>query len=421
MEEPWAVEAAAMNSSSEAGRKPFHWFLSRPFLACVALRSSMIITVEPAILLFFFARFLYLPLYEQYYYISYGREILQNTSFLFPNSSFCLNSAQVDLYAGNGSYKFVETKSNDLVFYGQIATRIPSILVSICLGPLSDRIGRKPIIVIAGIGTTLQGVLSVLIVRYRWNPYYFILTNFIAGVTGNFTAVLSSGLAYLSDISSTKWLGMRLGFLETAYSIGGGLGLFFAGYWLQQNNCDFIPPLCLYAACNAAVVVYIAFCIPESLSRSERRDMSAKHSKGMWTGIKIFLGCVPKYSAWRLWFASLINNLMALNVAGAVLLAVYFLKCPPFDLNTQMIGMYQGIQSASRAISNAVLMSILSAISMSEAAIALFALLFHSTCNLLTGLSTKSYQVYISELFVSRMESFSIVYQVGIINIVFSL
>ena len=397
------IEAAAMDSSSEdPGRKSFRWFLSRPFLACVALRSSTVITVEPAILLFFFARFLYLPLYEQYYYISYGRQILQNTQFPFPNSSFCLTSAQVDLYAGNGSYKLVETKSNNLVFYGQIATRIPSVLVSIFLGPLSDRIGRKPIIIIASIGTTLQGILSVLIVHYQWNPYYFILTNFIAGVMGNFTAVLSSGLAYLSDISSTKWLGMRLGFLETAYSIGGGLGLFFAGYWLQQNNCDFIPPLCLYAACNVVVVVYIMFCIPESLNRSERREMSAKNQKGiksmMMTGIKIYLGCIPKYSAWRLWFASLINNLMALNVAGAVLLAVYFLKCPPFDLNTQMIGMYQGIQAASRAVSNAVLMSILSAISMSEAAIALFALLFHSGCNLLTGLSTKTYQVYIGEL-----------------------
>ena len=366
----------------------------------MALRSSRIITVEPAILLFFFARFLYLPLYEQYYYISYGRQILQNTSFPFPNSSFCLNSAQVDLYSGNGSYKLVETKSNNLVFYGQLATRIPSILVSIFLGPLSDRIGRKPIIIIAGIGTTLQGVLSVFIVHYQWNPYYFILTNFIAGVMGNFTAVLSSGLAYLSDISSTKWLGMRLGFLETVYSIGGGLGLFFAGYWLQQNDCDFIPPLCLYAVCNAAVVVYIMFFIPESLSKSERRELSAKNPKGIksvMTGIRIFLGCVPKYSAWRLWFAGLINNLMALNVAGAVLLAVYFLKCPPFDLNTQMIGMYQGIQAASRAVSNAVLMSVLSAINMPEAAIALFALLFHSGCDLLTGLSTKTYQVYISE------------------------
>ena len=389
-----------MESNAEEKRNSFLQYLSRPFNACVALRNSKVITVEPAILLFFFARFLYLPLYEQYYYVIYGRQVLQDTVFPFPNGSFCLDSAQVDLYAGNGSYKLVETKSNDLVFYGQIATRLPSILVSIFLGPLSDRIGRKPIIIIAGVGTTLQGILSILIVHYQLNPYYFILTNFVAGVMGNFTAVLSSGLAYLSDISSAKWLGMRLGILETMYSIGGGLGLFFAGYWLQLNNCNFIPPLWLYTGCNAAVVMYIMFCIPESLSKSERRELSVKNPKGlksMLNGFRIFFGCVPKYSAWRLWFAGLINNLMALNVAGAVLLAVYFLKCPPFDLNAQMIGIYQGIQAGSRAVSNAVLMSVFSAMSVPEAAIALIALLFHSVCDLLTGLSTKNYQVYIGE------------------------
>ena len=117
----------------------------------------------------------------------------------------------------------------------------------------------------------------------------------------------------------------------------------------------------------------------------------------MLSGIKIFLGCVPRYSAWRLWAASLINNLMALNVSGAVLLAVYFLKCPPFDLSAQMIGLYQAIQAVSRAMTNAVLMTIFSAIEVPEAALALIALLFHSGCDLLTGFSTKIYQVYIGQ------------------------
>ena len=367
------------------------------FRACLTLRRARIITVEPAFFLFMWARHFYLQLYEQYYYVHYGSQILQNTSFPFPNGTFCLNSSDVDTYAGNGSFKFVETASNNLVVYGQIANRIPSIVASIVFGAISDRFGRKPFLVLIGIGTALQGSLALVTVYFQWNPYYFIIGHFISGATGDFPGILTTGLAYIADISSKRWRGLRIGIIEAVSGIGAALGPILVGIWLQRNSCDFIPLLGFYTASSAAVAIYCLFCIPESLTKSEREVLTVNNPKGcksLVRGIKIYFGFVPEYSAWKLWIAFFVANLLILIGAGGIYLAVYFLKAPPFDLDAEAVGIYQSIQCLSRGMANIILMGIFSAIQMPEAVIALIAMLFNSGGNLLTGLSRKVYQAY---------------------------
>ena len=388
-----------MTSSNSQERQSAHacYFLSLPFRGCLALRRARVITVEPAFFLFMWARHLYLPLYEQYYYVHYGSQILQNTSFPFPNGTFCLNSSQMDTYAGNGSFKTVETYSNNLVVYGQVANRIPSIIASIIFGPLSDHFGRKPFLVLTGVGTALQGSIALLVVYFQWNPYYFIIGNFISGAMGDFPGILAAGLSYIADISSQRWRGLRMGIVEALSGIGAALGPFLAGIWLQKNSCDFIPVLGFYTASSVVVALYCLFCIPESLTKTEREALTANNPKGcksLMRGINIYFGFVSKYSAWKLWIAFLVANLLILIGAGSMYISVYFLKAPPFDLNAQTIGMYQSVQCLSRGMANIVLMGIFSAIQMPEAIIALIAMLFNCGGNLLTGFSRKVYQVY---------------------------
>ena len=70
--------------------------------------------------------------------------VLQNTSFEFPNGSFCVSSGLINNNTGsNDSYKVVESQSNHLAAFAQVATVVPSVLVTIVLGPLLDKYGRK--------------------------------------------------------------------------------------------------------------------------------------------------------------------------------------------------------------------------------------------------------------------------------------
>lgn len=377
------------NSPEEKSRS-----LGLPLRACSAFWRAKIITVEPAFFLFMWARHLYLPLYEQYYYVHYGAQILRNTSFSFPNGSFCLNSSEVDEYAGNGSFKSVETSSNDLLVYGQIANQIPSIIASLFLGPLSDRFGRKPFLFLICTGSALQGLLALLIVYFQLNPYYFIIGNFISGATGDFSGLMAVGLSYVADISTERWRGLRIGIVEAVSGLGAALGPLLGGIWLQKDNCDFVPVLWFYIASNAAAAVYFLFFIPESLSNTKLTGKNPKRCTLLVRGIKIYFGLVPQYSAWKLWIAYLVSNLLMFIGSGGIYIGVYFLKAPPFDLDAQMVGIYQSVQSLSRGMANIVVMGGFTAIRMPEAVIALIAMLFNSGGNLLTGFSRKSYQVF---------------------------
>ncbi len=367
----------------------------------VGCYRAKLVTVEVAVILFLMGRHLYSPLYEQYYYRVYGSEILRNTSFVFPNGSFCVSSDLIDNYTGNNnSYKLDESFSNHLVMYGQAARTVPSIVVTMMLGPVMDRFGRRIGIVLPVIGTTLQGIFTFFIVKYSLDPYYFILANFIGGILGGHTCILAASFAYIADISTPRWRSLRIGFVESAMALGGGVGTFVVGYWLHEINCNFIPPLLFYIGCNLVIIAYMVLFVPESLTRSEREQQCAKNPRGPRAyiqGVKLYLGGLSLSYTWTLYVCTIIIFVMVVNVYGGFLIDVYFLKALPFDFNSFQIGIFQAVRAASQALANVLFMAALVALSFSDTWILLIATLFHCGCNILIGLSNQVWQLYSSK------------------------
>lgn len=310
--------------------------------------------VEMVLVVFMLSRHLYIPLYEQYYYFSYGSEILRNTSFDFYNKgrSFCMSSDLIDQYTGNNnSYKIDESFSNDLVVYGQIASTIPSILATLLFGPLTDRFGRKIGLFFPAIGATLQGIFSALIIHYSLDPYYFILANFVGGVFGGFTCILAASFSYIADVSSPRWRSLRIGVIEAALAYGSGAGQFIGGYWLHKIDCNSIPPLCFYVGCNLFIMVYILLLVPESLSCSEREILCSRNPRGIKTyiqGLKLYCGDLSLSATWKLYVATVVISVAVINIYGALLVDVYFFETLKFEFNSLQIGIYQSVRSASQ-------------------------------------------------------------------------
>ena len=328
--------------------------------------------------------------------------MLKNTTFQVPNHPFCLNSTKVDEYVGNGTYKSVETVSIHLVLFAQLANCVPAIFVTILTGPLSDKFGRKPALIAVGVGKTFQAALTVVIVYFKWNPYYFILANFLSGVTGDFPAIVAGCFAYIADISSPKWRSFRFGFMQTMMCLGASLGQFMGGYWLNLIDCNFMPPMWLNLACNAALILYLVFCLPESLSTAKRKEIAKKNPKGLGAslqGLRMFFCKLPKYSnsVWKLWVSTISILLLLITTLGLKYVNVYFLKAPPFDFNPQFIGIYQGVYSSSAGLCTTILVGILVVLKTPDVAISLIGVTFQSVCYLLTGFARKAYQVLTSK------------------------
>jgi PCFT/HCP family folate transporter-like MFS transporter 1/3 len=366
----------------------------------LSLYRVKLLKVELAVTLFMVQRHLYNSLYEQYYYLIDGSDILRNTSFIFPNGSFCVSSEMIDNYTNNtNTYKEDESFANHLVAYGQIANTVPSVMVALILGPVMDRFGRKIGIILPIVGKIFQGALSMFIIYYTLDPYYFIIAQFVGGLFGDFTALLAASFSYVADTSTLRWRSLRVAVIEASLAYGGGIGTIVTGYWLRSTHCDFIPLLWFYIGSNAFLAACVIFLIPESLSSTERMKLWGKRRglRPYVEGFRLFFGGLSLPSTWKLYVSTFVIVLAVLNIYGGFLIDVYFVKAPPFDLTTLQTGFYQAARQASQGTADLVFMGLLAILWASDAWVMLIGLLFHCVCNVLLGFATKLWQLYASK------------------------
>ena len=365
------------------------------------LYNTKVLKVEILATLSCLTKLFYSQLTELYYYHSYGSDILRNTSFVFPDGPFCMTSDLIDRYKGsNKSYKVDEAKSDHLATYGMIVSIVPSVIVTIMLGSLMDRFGRKIGMIFPAVGAALQAIISIYIVQYNLNPNYFLIGNFINGIFGSFYSILAASFSYIADVSSPRWRSLRVGMVEAGLAFGGALGQFFVGFWFNRIDCDFIPPLYFVTSCSAFIVVYAAFCIPESRTYEERKSLQAKNSKGLKAYIesfKLYGGRLSLRATWKLYVATIAMNVLAVNIFGDVLVSTYILKAIPFKFSAFQIGIYQSVRSVSQGMANLILMGILVSLKIGDAWIILLSIVVHVLGNALIGFSTLPWQLFTSK------------------------
>ena len=261
-----------------------------------------------------------------------------------------------------------------------------------------DKFGRKIGMIFPAIGMTLQGIISIFIVTYNLNPYYFILANFVGGIVGGHTTLLASAFSYAADVTSLRWRTLRVGAIEAALALGSASGHFFIGYWLHEVDCDYMPPLYFFTGCCFAILFYVVFLLPESLNSAEREEMCSRNPKGVGAFIescKLYCGRLSLASTWKLYTVTIIVCVVGFNMFGAMLVDVYFLKAIPFDFSSLHIGYYESLRAASQGLSNILVMPLFVVLlGVSDAWIMLVGMFFHIAGNMLIGFSIKGWQLY---------------------------
>ncbi len=142
------------------------------------------------------------------------------------------------------------------------------LIVSPIFGVLSDKIGRRPIILLSNLGTGLDYIVMAVAPSIGW----LFLGRIISSIT---TSSISVASAYVADVTPADRRAGAFGMISTCFGIGFVIGPAAGGL---LGNID--PRLPFWGAAILSLLnfVYGLLVLPESLASENRNDFSWKRA-----------------------------------------------------------------------------------------------------------------------------------------------
>jgi DHA1 family tetracycline resistance protein-like MFS transporter len=136
------------------------------------------------------------------------------------------------------------------------------------IGNLSDKFGRRPIILISLFAFSLDYLLLAFAPTITW----LFVGRIIAGISG---ASITTASAYIADVSTPENRAKNFGMIGAAFGLGFIIGPVIGGLLGQFGSR--VP---FYAAATLCMLnfLYGYFILPESLSKENRRDFNIKRA-----------------------------------------------------------------------------------------------------------------------------------------------
>ncbi|MDB5622488.1 MAG: tetracycline resistance efflux pump [Devosia sp.] len=136
------------------------------------------------------------------------------------------------------------------------------------LGNLSDRYGRRPVLLCSLLGLTFD-YLMMSIAPFVW---YLFIGRIIAGIAG---AAVATATAYMADITPPHKRTQRFGLIGAAFGLG-----FIIGPVIGGELGEFGPRVPFYAAAALAFANFLfgLLVLPESLPKTSRRKFDIRRA-----------------------------------------------------------------------------------------------------------------------------------------------
>ena len=134
------------------------------------------------------------------------------------------------------------------------------------LGRLSDRFGRRPILLISLVGT----LIGFLLLGFAHTLFLLFAARILDGLTGGNISVAQ---AYISDVTDSKNRAKGLGMIGAAFGLGFIIGPASGGLLSQWG---YAVPAFVAAGLVAINLLMVALWLPESLTPEKRANMTEK-------------------------------------------------------------------------------------------------------------------------------------------------
>jgi DHA1 family tetracycline resistance protein-like MFS transporter len=198
-----------------------------------------------------------------------------------------------------------------------------SIMQFVCspiMGNLSDRYGRRPIL----LGAVFGLGIDYLVLAFAPTIWWLFLGRMFAGIFG---ASFTTGGAYIADISTPEKRAQNFGLIGVAFGIGFIIGPVIGGILGQFGSR---VPFLAAAGLSLLNWLYGFFVLPESLTKEHRRPFEWKRANPV--GALIHL---KKYPV----IAGLIESIVCLYVAAYAVQSTWtFFTMQQFSWDTAMVG-----------------------------------------------------------------------------------
>lgn len=132
------------------------------------------------------------------------------------------------------------------------------------MGGLSDKFGRRPILLISLFGLGIDYIF----LAFAPSIFWLFVGRIVAGITG---ASVSTALAYIADISEPEQKTRNFGLVGAVFGIGFVLGPAIGGLF---STFGLRVPFMISAGLALANWLYGYFILPESLAEENKRDFS---------------------------------------------------------------------------------------------------------------------------------------------------
>src|SRR5215210_1971677 len=193
------------------------------------------------------------------------------------------------------------------------------------LGNLSDKYGRRPVLLFSLAGFGIDYILLSIAPTIGW----LFLGRIIAGITG---ASFTTATAYIADISTKENRAQNFGMIGAAFGLGFIIGPVIGGV-LGQYGARL--PFVVAAALALLNALYGYFVLPESLGKENRRPFSWKRANPLGS-----LKQLQKYPS----IGGLIGALVLVYIAAHAVQSTWtFINIEKFKWSEAMIGYSLGV------------------------------------------------------------------------------
>ena len=348
------------------------------------------ITVEPVLVLYITALLLQLPVYQHYVYHRAQLELMGNNQSGLADSSHCnANNSKLD-------HEIQRRASKYILAIGMAGT-FPAIFSSLLYGPLSDRKGRIPIMRLPPLGSLIDVSIALLTIYLDLPLYIMAIGSAIGGVSGQYTTLVFTVTAYVTDTTSdAARLSVRLARLEAIALLGGTIAQATSGLWVE--HLGYAAPYWFLFACQLCTFLYITFSLPES---HEKLPCGTKACYSC-RDLQLLAGVVFKHRNDRgrvkilLLLATSFLSLLPVGVLNQ--LVILYAKDFPLCWRADLIGYFLACLFFGRAVGAVVCMKFLKWFNWQDYSVVQLGSVFLMGLLVMIGLSTTTLDMFLATL-----------------------